>query len=639
MSLWRKANNLRSIGGIEGERPSFSKLTRLLQLCSNSKSLNQGQQIHQHVIALGSSGNPFVVTKLVQMYADCDDLCSSRKLFELFPNPNVFAWTAILGFFSRHGMYEDCLVNYGLMKSQGVSADHLVFPKVLKACAQLAWLDGGTWVHGGVVVYGYERNFHVCNALIDMYAKCGNVLSGRLVFAEMGERDLFTWNSMISGYISNGLLDSAVQLFGGLKLEGIKPDVITFNMLMDAYFRMGLCDEASKVFEQIETPDIISWTTLISGYSRAGKYATCLVIFKDMVNEGGILPDVDSLSLVLVSCRHLRALMCGKAIHGYGIKTQQPGGRFYRSAGPALMTMYAKCDSVHYARTVFAVMDKSDVVAWNAMILAFVESESRDLALECFGEMQRSDIQNDQTTISTVLPVCDLKHGKQIHAYAMKHIFDQCVAVWNSVIHMYSTCGKVDTAYSVFTTSKIRDLVTWNAMIRGFGMHGLAQAALSLLQDMKRVGVCADALTFTSVLSACHHSGLVEEGIKLFESMTGEYGFVPTMEHYSCVVNMLARVGRLEAAINFIHQMPLEPDKSVWGALLAACLDQQNVEVGKLAAEKLIHLEPERAGHYVALSNIYAEAGRWDDAVKARKEMERRGSVKPSGQSWITFGN
>ncbi|CAI0470026.1 unnamed protein product [Linum tenue] len=176
-------------------------------------------------------------------------------------------------------------------------------------------------------------------------------------------------------------------------------------------------------------------------------------------------------------------------------------------------------------------------------------------------------------------------------------------------------------------------------MIRGFGMHGLAQAALNLLQDMKRVGVHADALTFTSVLSACHHSGLVEEGIELFESMIGEYGFVPRMEHYSCVVNMLARVGRLEAAINFIHQMPLELDKSVWGALLTACLDQQNVEVGKLAAEKLIQLEPERAGHYVALYSIYAEAGRWDDAVNVRKEMEGRGSVKPSGQSWITIRN
>ncbi|CAI0389200.1 unnamed protein product [Linum tenue] len=472
-----------------------------------------------------------------------------------------------------------------------------------------------------------------------MYAKCGNVLSGRLVFEEMAERDLSTWNSMICGFISNELLDSAVQLFGGLKLEGIKPDVITFNMLMDAYFRMGLCDEASKVFEQIEAPDIISWTTLISGYSRAGKYATCLIIFKDMVNGGGIFPDVDSLSLILVSCRHLRALMCGKAIHGYGIKTQQPGGRFYRSAGPALMTMYARCDSFHYARTVFALMDRSDVVAWNAMILAFVESESRDLAPECFGEMQRSDIRNDQTTISTVLPVCDLNHGKQIHAYATKHIFHTSVAVWNSVIHMYSMCGKIEAAYSVFTTAKTRDLVTWNAMIRGFGMHRLAQAALNLLQDMKRVGVHADALTFTSVLSACHHSGLVEEGIELFESMTGEYGFVPRMEHYSCVVNMLARVGRLEAAINFIHQMPLELDKSVWGALLTACLDQQNVEVGKLAAEKLIQLEPERAGHYVALYSIYAEAGRWDDAVKVRKEMEGRGSVKPSGQSWITIGN
>ncbi|CAL1359127.1 unnamed protein product [Linum trigynum] len=439
---------------------------------------------------LWSSGIQFVVTKLIQLYADCDDLDSSRKLFDVFPKPNVFAWTAILGFFSRNGMYEDCLENYGLMKSQGVSEDHLVFPEVMKACAQLTWLDGGMWVHG----------------------------------------------------------DSALQLFGGLKLEGIKPDVITFNMLMDAYFRMGLCDEASKVFEQIEAPDIISWTTLISGYSRAGKYATCLIIFKDMVNGGGIFPDVDSLSLILVSCRHLPALMCGKAIHGYGIKTQQPGGRFYRSAGPDLMTMYARCDSFHYARTVFALMDRSHVVAWNTMILAFVESESRDLALECFGCFESS-------------------------------------------------------------------------------------------QDMKRVGVHADALTFTSVLSACHHSGLVEEGIELFESMTGEYGFVPTMEHYSCVVNMLARVGRLEAPINFIHQMPLEPDKSVWGALLTACLDQQNVEVGKLAAEKLIQLEPGRAGHYVALYSIYAEAGRWDDAVKVRKEMEGRGSVKPSGQSWITIGN
>ncbi|CAN0841057.1 Pentatricopeptide repeat-containing protein DOT4, chloroplastic [Linum grandiflorum] len=532
-------------------------------------------------------------------------------------------------------MYEECAENYRLMKFRGVSADNYVFPKVLKACAQLSWLDGGRWVHGSVVVSGCHWNLQVCNALIDMYAKCGEVSSGKLVFEEMEMRDLLSWNSLISGYVSNGLLELAVQLLGGLRLDGIEPDIITLNMVLDAYSRMCLCDEALKIFEHIGNPNIISWTTLMSGYSKAGEYETCLRIFNDMVNEGTVFPDVDSLSLVLASCRHLCALKYGKAIHGYGIKTGD-GGRFYRSAGPALLTMYAKCDSIQYAKTVFAVMDKSDVVAWNAVILAFAELELRDLALESFSEMQKIGIQNDQTTISTVLPLCDLKHGKQIHAYITRRIADMVVTVWNAVIHMYCSCGKIRAAYSVFSTLKTRDLVTWNTMIRGFGMHGLGQAALKLVQDMNQLGINPDSITLTSVLSACHHSGLVEEGLKLFDSMTREYGFIPRMEHYSCVVNMLARAGRLEDATAFIHQMPLQPDKSVWGALLAACLDQQNVDVGKLAAEQLVHLEPQCAGHYVTLSNLYTESSNWDEAVRVRKQMEVRGLVKMSGQSWIT---
>ncbi|KDP31910.1 hypothetical protein JCGZ_12371 [Jatropha curcas] len=358
-------------------------------------------------------------------------------------------------------------------------------------------------------------------------------------------------------------------------------------------------------------------------------------IFKDMVAGGIVSPDLHSLSSVLVSCRHLCALRKGKEIHGFGIKMETKTA-FYGSAGPALLTMYAKCGIIQYARFVFELMDKSDVVTWNAMILGFVELQLVQLALECFSGMQRSGVKNDQTTISTILPVCGLKCGKQIHAYILRSSsLNSVVPVWSAMIHMYCKSGCIRSAYSVFSNMAVKDIVTWNTMIGGFGMHGLCQAALELLKEMNGLGFRPDSMTFTSLLSACSHSGLVDEGLKLFHSMTEDYALTPRMEHYSCIVDMLGRAGQFAEAVTFIHKMPVEPDKTIWGALLAACRAYQNVDVGKLAAEQLIRLEPECSGHYVTLSNIYARARRWDDAVRVRKEMEDEGLVKTSGQSWI----
>ena len=176
-------------------------------------------------------------------------------------------------------------------------------------------------------------------------------------------------------------------------------------------------------------------------------------------------------------------------------------------------------------------------------------------------------------------------------------------------------------------------------MIGGFALHGHGKVALQLLKEMNQLGVCPSPVTFTSALSACNHSGLVDEGLRVFDSIIRDFQLSPSMEHFSCVVDMLSRAGRLEDAISFIEQMPLKPDKCIWGAVLAACRAYQNVDVGKVAAEHLIRLEPEQAGHYVTLSNIYAKAGRWNDAVRVRKQMEGRGLAKPSGQSWIQSGS
>lgn len=613
---------------------SSLQLNHILQLCSNSKALPQGKQLHQHIILCGLDHHPFMLTKLVQMYADCGDLGSAQALFDKLSQPNVFAWTAILGFYSRNGLSDECVKTYCEMKLKGVLPDSYVFPKVFKACGQLLWFELGIQVHKDVVVFGCEFDLQVRNSLIDLYSKSGDVGSGRRVFDEMVERDVLSWNSMISGYVSNGFLEFAVGLLPSMRIRGFKPDIITWNAVMDAYCRMGLCDEAWEIFEQIKEPNIISWTTLVSGYSRIGNHERSLVIFRKMMSRRVVFPDLDSLASVLVSCRHLGALLCGREIHGYGIKSLDPSW-FYKSAGPALLTMYARGKRKQDAVNVFGFMDRFDVVAWNAMILGFVDLGLGHLALECFSAMQRSGIMNNQITISTVLPACDLNSGKQIHAYITKSSLRSVISVCNASIHMYSKCGCIRTAYSVFSNMISRDLVSWNTMIRGFGMHGLGKSALQLLQDMSVSDIRPNCVTFTSALSACSHSGLVDEGLELFLTVTRDYGFNPRMEHFSCVVDLFARADRLEDAAGFIERMPLKPNKHIWGALLTACQTRENVSVAKLAAEKLFHLEPEHSGNYVALSNIYARAGRWDDALAVRKQMGERGLVKPSGYSWI----
>lgn len=515
-----------------------------------------------------------------------------------------------------------------------------MFPKVLKACAKLSLLGTGTVVHKDVILLGSESNLQVLNSLLDMYSKCGDVERAKRMFDEMPQRDVFSWNSMMSGYVCNGLVEKAVEVFGIMRDGGCgcEPDVVTWNTLMDAYFKMGLCCEALRLFREIEYPSVVSWTILISGYASVGRYGVCLEIFREMVNVGMVLPDVDALSGVLVSCRALGSLARGKEIHGYGLKIMC-GDVFYKSVGPALLTLYAGCGRLDHADQVFQRMDKSDFVTWNAMIFGLVDAGLGDLARECFREMQGRGLMVDGTSVSTILPVCDLRRGKEVHAYVRKRDFSGVVLVYNALVHMYSIQGCIAYAYSVFLTMVARDLVSWNTIIGGFGTHGLGQTALKLLQEMSDSGVRPDLVTFSCALSACSHSGLVDEGIQLFYRMTKDFGLTPVREHFSCVVDMLARAGRLEDAYHFIDQMPLEPNKHVWGALLAACQEHQNVSVGKLAAEKLISLEPHEAGHYVTLSNIYSRAGRWDDAARVRKMIEEHGLLKSSGLSLVGTGS
>ncbi|KNA05143.1 hypothetical protein SOVF_192930 [Spinacia oleracea] len=619
---------------------SSSQLTRLLQHCSNSRALAQAKQTHLQIIQSALHQNPFVITKLVQSYAECNHWGYAQKLFDELPEPNVFAWTSLLAFHSRNGLFIQCLQLYGVMRFKGVLPDQYIFPKILRSCAQLSEIKTGAMIHKEVIVYGVELNLQVCNGLIDMYSKCGEVESANRVFDNMAVRDLLSWNAMISGYAANGFLELALELFGSMKLMSIEPDLVTLNTVMDAYCRIGLCDEALKLFGKILQPSVVSWTTLISGYSRVGNHVASMGMFRNMVKFMVDKPDLDALSSAMVSCRYLRALRNGQEIHAYGMKTHSHSHlQFYNSCGPALLTMYSNCSRVHDMRTVFELMDKLDVVTWNAMILGLVDLEMGFSALETFSLMHMVGVKNDQTTITTILPVCDLNSGKQVHAYILRNNLEVLVPVLNALICMYCKRGSVSSAHLIFSNMTWKDLVSYNTMIGGFAMHGKGDSALQILKEMISSGYSPNSVTLTSILSACNHSGLIKEGVEVYYTMIRDFGLVPKMDHFACLVDMLARAGQLNEAIDVAAKMPIVPDKHIWGTLLAAGQVQQNLEVAKLAAEKLVSLEPENAGHYVTLSNIYTDDGRWDDAMRVRRLMESRGLMKLKGSSWIEGGN
>ncbi|XP_072972844.1 pentatricopeptide repeat-containing protein At5g39350-like [Typha angustifolia] len=618
--------------------------SRLAAVSSAAVSQSQVAQLHQHLLSHGLLlHSSYLSTKLIHLYAAAGDLTSALLLFSSLPSPpSLFAWTPLLALLSRSGHHLRCLSSYSLMRSSSslLSPDAFVFPPVLRSASA----DGGgspaavSSLHAESIKFAVDSLLPVSNALISAYSKSGDVSAARRVFDLMDRRDLLSWNSIIAAYAGSGSIDPAMDLVQSMGSDGCEPDIVTWNTIVDGYSRAGRCDEALAVLDRVPTPNVVSWTAVISGYSRSANHEAALRVFRRMIIESNVSPDPDTLSCVISSCRHISAFRNGREAHAYGLKTTD-GDSFYSSAGAALATMYASGNRISTAKLVFAAMDPTDVVTWNAVISGFARSGLASMVLSYFSEMQSRGIASDEITIASVLPVCNLKLGKEIHGHVTKHNVKSTNTntnlVSNALISMYSRSGYIETAHRVFSSMQTKDVVSWNTMIGSYGSHGLGHEAIELVHLMIKLGPKPNTITFTNALMACSHCGLVDEGIELFESFISNVGLAPTMEQYACVVDLLARAARFKEAAKFIEGMPVRPNASVFGALLAASRMYQNVEFGRMAFEQLVQLEPKNPGNFVTMSNIYARAGMLEEAKKVREIIESEELAKPSGHSWI----
>ncbi|PQM37334.1 pentatricopeptide repeat-containing protein [Prunus yedoensis var. nudiflora] len=316
----------------------------------------------------------------------------------------------------------------------------------------------------------------------------------------------------------------------------------------------------------------------------------------------------------------------------------------------ALIDMYGKCKCIGDALEIFEMMIEKDIYSWNSIMAVHEQCGDLDRTLRLFDRMLSAGVLPDLVTITTVLPVCShlaaLMHGREIHGYMIKnglekdvneHVDD--VQMTNAVMDMYAKCGSMRNAYMVFDEMRNKDVASWNIMIMGYGMHGYGSKALDMFSDMCEARIPLDDVTFVGVLSACSHAGLVREGREFLRQMKSKYGVVPTIEHYTCVVDMLGRAGHLQEAYELVLEMPIEANPVVWRALLAACRLHGNQDLAEVAAQKVNELDPGHCGNYVLMSNIYVANGRYEEVSEVRHTMRQQNVKKTPGCSWIELKN
>ncbi|XP_068658135.1 pentatricopeptide repeat-containing protein At2g27610-like [Aristolochia californica] len=648
-----------------------STFSCILKVCSSLSDNVLGKQVHASCFKCGWEINVSVGTALVDFYMKSGNVEDGRQSFDEMPERNVVSWTTLLTGYTQNGFAHLVLGLFFEMQIEGIKPNRFTFSSVLTASAAEGAIEKGIQAHAQVIKLGHQSTVFVCNSLMNMYWKSGYVEEAKAVFDSMECKDAVSWNVMIAGFVQNGLDEEGLKLFHQMRIAGMKLTQLIFataiklcanlkelnfgrqlhchvikngygidinirTTLMLAYSRCGEMDSAFDLFSTMSgVQNVVSWTALISGYIQNGEVDQAVHLFCQM--RKSVSPNDYTYSTILTACPVISPFQ----VHAQVIKTNY---RESLSVATALMGAYLKVGSAHEASNIFKQLDVKDIVAWSAMLAGFAQAKDSEGAVKLFKEMVQEGIQPNEYTLSSVINACSsptaaVEQGKQLHASSIKSGFDKVICVGSAIVTMYAKRGNIQSAHEVFKRQKEKDLVAWNSMITGYAQHGYGKKALDIYNELEKEGLDMDSITFIGVITACTHVGLVDEGQKCFSSMVKDHQIKPTMEHYACMVDLYSRAGKLQEAMKLITEMPFPAGGTVWRTLLGACRVHRNLELGKLAADKLILLDPQDSAAYVLLSNIYAAEGKWEERGKVRKLMADRKVKKEAGYSWIEIRN
>ncbi|XP_016476446.1 pentatricopeptide repeat-containing protein At5g50390, chloroplastic-like [Nicotiana tabacum] len=473
-----------------------------------------------------------------------------------------------------HKRYHEALDFFELLECEGdCQLGSSTYDALITACIGLRSIRGVKRVHNHMVSSGLVLDQYLWNRVLFMHVKCKMMLDARMIFDDMPERNLISWNTMVGGLVDLGDYVEAFRLF--------------FVMLEEEE-------------EEYSGADSRIYATMIRASSG------------------------------------LEVISLGQQLHCCALKMGEDDNVFMSCA---LIDMYSKCGSIEDAQFVFDQMPVKTTVGWNTIIAGYALHGYSEEALRMYYEMRDAGVKMDHFTFSIIIRVCtrlaSLEHAKQAHAGLVRHGFGLDVVANTALVDFYIKWGRIEDARNVFERMPKKNVISWNALIGGYGNHGQGIEAVELFERMVREGMMPNHVTFLAVLSACRYSGLSDHGWEIFESMSRDYSVKPRAMHYACMIELLGREGLLDEAFALIRDAPFRPTINMWAALLTACRVHKNFELGKFAAEKLYGMEPEKLSNYVMLLNIYNSSGKQDEAAAVVQTLKRKGlRIKPAC-TWI----
>ncbi|XP_059300968.1 pentatricopeptide repeat-containing protein At4g20770 [Lycium ferocissimum] len=644
----RKALEVYSLMNAHGFSPTHITLASVLSACGGLAELECGRVSHGSAVKYGLHKNVYVGNALLSLYVKCGCPLDALIVFRELDDPNEVSFTAMMCGLVETDQVEEAFEMFRLMQRSGIRIDSVSLSSVLKVCAKgrgsnFSWngeTDGdlpsmeGNQVHSLTIKLGFEGDLHVSNSLLDMYAKNGDMESAEVLFGNLSETSTVSWNVMISGFGHNHDKERAMEYMGKMRGFGVEPDEVTYINMLAGCVKSGDVENGRLIFDSMACPSLISWNAILSGYLQNEDHLEALKLFREMQFQNQ-RPDRTTLAIILSSCSEMGFLECGVQVHATSLKCVSPGDIYIASG---LIGMYLKCGRVEASVHIFDGLTQADIVCWNSLITGLSYNSLDKEAFTFFKRMlQRGMLPNEfsfATTLSCCTKLSSLSQGRQVHGLISKGGHANDVVVGSTLIDMYSKCGDVDGARIHFDMMPYKNTITWNEMIHGYAQNGRGDEAIFLYEDMIYSGGKPDVITFIAALTACSHSGLVDLGLKIFNSMQQEYGLEPLVDHYTCIIDCLGRAARFSEIEELIDEMPCKDDSVVWEVLLSSCRLHGNVILARRAAEELIRLNPQNSAPYVLLANMYTSLGRWDETEEIRAAMLERQVTKDPGFSW-----
>ncbi|CAL9229655.1 unnamed protein product [Arabidopsis halleri] len=593
----------------EPTEPNYATIANVLPVCASmgkNIAYRSGRQIHSYVVQRSwLQTHVFVCNSLVSFYLRVGRIEEAASLFTRMGSKDLVSWNVVIaGYASNHEWLKALQLFHNLVQKGDVSLDSVTILSILPVCAQLTDLTCGKEIHSYILRHSYLlEDTSVGNALISFYARFGDTSAAYWAFSLMSMKD------------------------------------------------------------------IISWNAILDAFADSPKQFQFLNLLHHLFNEAITLDSVTILSL-LKFCTNVQGIGKVKEVHGYSVKAGLLHNEEEPKLGNALLDAYAKCGNVEYAHKIFqGLSERRTLVTYNSLLSGYVNSGSHDDAQMLFSEMSTTDLTTwslmvriyaescfpneaigvfreiqargmrpNTVTIMNLLPVCaqlaSLHLVRQCHGYIIRGRLGD-IRLKGTLLDVYAKCGSLKHAYSVFQSDARRDLVMFTAMVAGYAVHGRGKEALMIFSHMIDSNIKPDHVFITTLLTACCHAGLIQDGLQIYDSIRAVHGMKPTMEQYACAVDLLARGGRLDDAYSFITQMPVEPNANIWGTLIRACTTYNRMDLGHSVANHLLQAESDDTGNHVLISNMYAADAKWEGVMELRNLMKKKEMKKPAGCSWL----